>query len=516
MSHNVIPEDHGVPLPEDETIDLDEARAVAQVDGVASAAEQPAEAPLVPDLQRSAIPTAEQARAIQTLIDQPFVNLSGTAGVGKTFVARAVAAQVEGLALCATTGIAAVNLGEGTTINSMIGYYDTASLKELYLEGRLHGRLRQLRKAGLRKILLDEKSMLDANQLTYLVRAIDEVNEGKRLEAIGAGGEGDDSGESLGDTPPQLGLIVVGDFGQLPPVKAPFAFESPEWGRFADHTVKLTEIVRQQDRDFIGALHHVRAGRAGQALEYFTESKFNLTSDDGFDGTTVFAKNDSVDRYNQLRLDQITGRPLAFDAARWGKQAGEWKAIPDRLALKEGALVMILANRREAHDGDSWMVYANGDLGELVTTGRTDVWVPGRDGNSLPVPATGALVRLRRNGHTVMVKPVRRELTVPLEPGRRKELREQGRADLIKDKSEVIGTITYMPLRLAWGTTVHKSQGLSLDKVQVNIFDHFFGSPQMLFVALSRCRTPGGLQIVGTPRTFAARCNVNPAVQPWL
>jgi ATP-dependent DNA helicase PIF1 len=486
------------PLPEDEAIDLDETGL--RIEG-------PAEAPEPP-----LVPTEEQQAAIDVLVAEPFVNLSGTAGVGKTFVAKAVAERVEGLALTSTTGIAAVNLGEGTTINSLIGYYDTNSLKELFLEGRLQGKLRALRKAGLRKILLDEKSMLDANQLTYLVRAIDEVNDGSKLSMVGEGGDE----EAPSGEPPQLGLIVVGDFGQLPPVKAPFAFESPEWPRFADHTVKLSTIVRQSDRDFIGALHHVRAGRAGQALDYFTEDRFTPNSDDEFDGTTIFAKNDSVDRYNQLRLDQLSTRQITFDASRWGKQAGEWKAIPDRLELKESALVMILANRRETHDGDSWMVYANGDLGEIVTTGRTDVWVPGKDGAALPIPTTGALVRLRRNGATVMVKPVRRELTVPLEPGRRKELREQGRADLIKDKSEVIGTITYMPLRLAYASTVHKSQGLTLNNVQLNIFDGFFGTPSMLFTALSRARTPEGLRLVGTPRTFIARCNVNPAILPWI
>lgn len=448
-------------------------------------------------------PDSIEPRAEPVIGLHPFEFLSGTAGTGKTWQARLLAEQ-PGVALTATTGIAACNLGEGTTINALISYYDTNSLKELFLEGRLQSRLKALRKAGLRRIVLDEVSMLDANQLTYLVRAIDECNQPRQLEDTGTDEEV--------EAPPPIGMTLVGDMGQLSPVKAPYAFESPEWDRFADHTTKLTHIYRQQDRPFIEALQHVRMGRIVNALDYFTEDRFTLASDDGFDGTTIFAKNDSVDRYNQLRLDRLDARAITFTAERWGKQAGEWKQVPDRLSLKEGALVMVLANRRQ--EGE--MIYANGDLGELVTTGRTDVWMPTRRGEIAPMPSIGALVRLQRTGEVVMVKPVRREILTPLEPGRRKELKDQGRLDLIREKSEVIGTCVYMPLRCAYASTVHKSQGLSLDRVQINLFDGFFGAPQMCFVALSRARTPEGLRLVGTAKTLGARISIHAAVVPWL
>jgi ATP-dependent exoDNAse (exonuclease V) alpha subunit len=85
-----------------------------------------------------------------------------------------------------------------------------------------------------------------------------------------------------------------------------------------------------------------------------------------------------------------------------------------------------------------------------------------------------------------------------------------------KGKSEIVGVITYMPLRAAYGCTVHKTQGLTLDRVQVNIRDPFFRQPGMLFVALSRARTIEGLRIVGDQRGFIERCRIDPRVQPWL
>lgn len=446
------------------------------------------------------VPDAEQLAALALMRDQPFVDVSGTAGVGKTFLAKLFAEEVPGVTLASTTGIAAVNLGEGTTINGLLGYYNTESLREMFLSSQLQSKLRRLRSAGLRKILLDEKSMLSGHQLTYLVRAIDEVNQGKTLDDVGL-----DREESQQEAPPQLGLVLVGDFGQLPPVKEAFAFESAEWDRFAKHRVALTTIHRQTDQEFIRALHCVREGRIMDALTWFTEDKFSAVSDDRFQGTTIFAKNDSVDRYNQLRLDQEKGRSVWFHASRWGKQLTDWKTIPDKFELKLGTLVMVLANRREPgdEDGPGRLLYANGDLGVV-----TDVQGDG-DGQQV-------FVTLKRNGALVRVVQVVREAKEPLEVGRRKELREQHREDLIDGKYEITGTITYMPLRLAYGTTVHKSQGLTLDNVQINIGDHFFGKPSMLFVALSRARTPQGLRIVGSQRSFVSRCATDPKVKEWL
>jgi ATP-dependent exoDNAse (exonuclease V) alpha subunit len=81
---------------------------------------------------------------------------------------------------------------------------------------------------------------------------------------------------------------------------------------------------------------------------------------------------------------------------------------------------------------------------------------------------------------------------------------------------KVVGDVTYLPLRLAFATTTHKSQGLSLDKVQVNISSHMFSSPGMLYVALSRARTPEGLRLVGTPQQFVQKCVYDKRVKGFL
>lgn len=427
-----------------------------------------------------------------------FAYLAGAAGSGKTFLAKQWAEEVAGVELCATTGIAAINLG-GTTINALLGYFDTKSLQDAYIQGSLRARLGRLWRSGVRHLVVDEVSMLDADQLTDLKRAIDEVNTKDYVLQSKAEQEWQ---EEFGA--PEMSMMLVGDFCQLPPVKAEFAFESPEWPAFDRHTITLTEIRRQADEDFILALRAARIGDAGTVLDYFA-GKLHATTDDRFEGSTLLAKNESVDRYNRLRMDRVKGREVQFASRREGEQRSEWGnpkkppetwGIPQTLILKIGALVMILANRKIVA-GTNLFEYVNGDLGEVV-----DVQDGGRT----------CLVRLQRTGGVARVQYVRREKLQPLDSGRRKELRAAGRQDAISadGKFEIIGWCEYMPIRVAFGTTVHKSQGLSLDAVQVTIGDHFFKTPGMLYVALSRARTAAGLRLVGSQRMLSERCTVHP------
>lgn len=80
----------------------------------------------------------------------------------------------------------------------------------------------------------------------------------------------------------------------------------------------------------------------------------------------------------------------------------------------------------------------------------------------------------------------------------------------------VVGTVRYFPLRLAYASTVHKSQGLTLDRIQLDIRNAFFGSPAMSYVAVSRCRTAEGLRIIGSEKLLAQRCKIDPKISLWI
>lgn len=411
--------------------------------------------------------------------------ICGEAGSGKTYrmQERVRRAQPGEVVLAATTGIAAVNLGENVvTINSLLGYFDTASLRDLFTTGRLEAKLLKLAKAGTRNLVLDEVSMLDGDQLNILHLALDSVNEAR-----------DAAGE------PILTLTLTGDFLQLPPVKAKFAFEVEHWKHYEANLTKLTQSHRQADPRFLAALGMARRGDAASAVDYFRPFVHPLV-DPTYRGVTLMAKNDQVDRYNQVKLAELPGSIVEWKCQLWGEQRTEWKHIPPKLAIKPGTFVMILANKKDATDRERFLC-VNGDVGivEEMQPDKGIIWV-----------------KLQRNGIVVPVSYIQRDHTIPLEPGRSKELRDAGLEDRIKDgKQEIIGQITYMPLRPAWATTVHKSQGLTLDYVQLDIRDNFYRSAGMVYVALSRVRSPDGLRIVGNPRTLQGRINLDPRVRRW-
>lgn len=403
--------------------------------------------------------------------EPPFMYVAGTAGTGKTYLMRLRATNYTDAMLCATTGIAAVNLG-GTTINSVLRYYDTSSLQTEYEFGRLGVALKQMANSGFTRLIVDEVSMMDGRQLDIIMLAVDELNE-----------------KLISEHKKSLGITLVGDFAQLPPVKAPFVFERPSWQRFEPYTVMLTEPRRQADPEFVRALQAVRRGDQ-TAVDYFRPFIQKAEIPD-FDGSNILATNAEVDRVNKVRMLKLAGPETSFRTVRSGKQSPEWKIIPEYLILKPNALVMVLANK---HDPDTKeLTYANGDLGHYLG--------PLVENNQ----DSPARCKLIRNGAEVVVQRVAREYGKPT-----------GARGVKKDRVAVEGSISYMPLRVAYGTTAYKSQGLSLDQVQLMINSQFWMQPSMLYVALSRARTPQGLHIIGSPEQFRARIRCSQHVARWL
>lgn len=473
--------------------------------------------------------------------------LTGAAGTGKTTTIKKRITDTRedetinrnyGL-LCATTGIAAVNLSGGTgdnvtTINSLLRFFDTNSLRESYAEGKLQKSLLSVLVSGA-NLVVDEISMMEAEQLDILYLALCEVN---KLEVTKKRGG--------------LGLVLSGDFCQLPPVKGKFAFEADCWPKFATNITKLTKIWRQDNLEFLGGLNAARKGDGDKCAEIFTglESAtcriFHDNINTNFDGTTIYALNKDVDRLNNTRLLDLISigkRKITFRSFRWGVQKGEWKNIPEELIVCEGAYVMVLANNPPAFD------YANGDCGTL---------------DSALVDSGLAYITLRRNEKKVKVRKVARRVYTkekpwgesdPIPVMSKSELRthlkydeyvpptddeivDDSSGDMYKDylrrltienrklpnapyfdyveNKWVVGEVTYMPLRLAYASTVHKTQGLTLDAIQIDPSNAFFRSPSMAYVALSRVRSHEGLRIVGGPKLLADRCNVLEDILPWI
>ena len=411
--------------------------------------------------------------------------ITGAAGTGKTYQVRELIRNDprEGV-LCATTGIAGVNLGT-VTINSLLRYFDTESLVNAFVSGRLVTRLAKLAQS-YRNLYVDEVSMMPAEQLDTLYEAVRQANQRKVVVKS--------------KNPDGMGLVLVGDLCQLPPIKARWLFEAECWSEFDSGTERLEKNWRQGDGDFLAAINCLRAGDGvgGAELLRSTATEFSSALDLHFPGTTIMAKNDEVDRFNWQALQRVRGEKFVVNSKRWhvARPPGEWAHIPPKLELKVGAYVMILANDTKE------FTYANGDCGLIV----------GKD-------ARAVQVRLARNDSVVDVGAITRPVhTVdPDECGGIATQPTWGQPYFDEQAEKyVIGAVQYLPLRLAWASTVHKSQGLTLDRVQLDLRNFFFSSPAMTYVAVSRCRTPEGLRIVGDERLLASRCKIDPRVSRWI
>jgi ATP-dependent DNA helicase PIF1 len=426
----------------------------------------------------------------------PCARLIGCAGTGKTYqlIKRTAEDSTYGL-LSSTTGVSAVNLG-AITVHSTLKFSDTLSLRDAYLCGRLSRTLHDIGQR-YRNLIIEEYSMLHADQLDLIHRGVQEANRYA----------------DMADQP--LGILLVGDLAQLPPVKGPWVFTADCWRYFAENTERLTRVWRQDGGPFLDALNFLRSGEGRSAADILTlaGARWHSQLDNEFDGTTILPKNDMVNRYNALALSRVQGKAFTVTSRRWGKQRKEWGenprthewGIPPRLELKIDSLVMVLANSPD-------FSVVNGD------TGHVEEWDDTSGQVTVKLLRTGALTPIAK-----LIRAVE------------ESDRPQGWSDSCPriDDSEgavwhaaphrrrksgryVIGQIEYLPLRLAYASTVHKSQSLTLDRIQVDIRDRFFGQPAMEYVAMSRCRTLEGIRIVGSAERFAAQCAIDQRVVPWL
>lgn len=285
-----------------------------------------------------------------------------------------------------------------------------------------------------------------------------------------------------------------------------WAFKSDCWKKhFAPNVNKLTKIWRQSDPNFLEAMNAARLGDGRLAAEMLQKAnvEWRRASDLTLNGgcTTILGRNANVDTFNGQMLRKLTGESMSFDSTRWTvqrKMPSEWNKIPETLELKVGAYVMILKN--------SLPIYANGDCGWVDSSGVME----NEFGDDLPYVD----VKLKRNEKLVRVFEVTRNHTQKYDPTA-EEIQAGAKYDT-KLRAWIMGGIEYMPLRIAYASTVHKSQGLTLDSVLVDVRESFMGFPSMVYVALSRCKTPEGLRIVGTPELLAKRCKIAEEVREWL
>ena len=410
---------------------------------------------------------ADIAPAItQTLNDKTNCFITGPAGTGKSYIVNQVMRHTNvSVALTASTGIAAMNIG-GCTIHSWSGI--NAYPSEDYLDKIIKKKNFYFIKVRIRStqlLIIDEIGMMKAGQLD-LLDAVCRVAKYGLAEYKNA--------------PPFGGLQVVftGDFLQIPPVTqgsmhAPYlwAFESHVWKKMMDEkSIKLfnlTKIHRQDNLEFQNILNNARIGKPTQEdIEILSSrSRGNVTAKGPTITPTRFVgTNVAVAQGNSTELSKATGKLHTFNAKiEVSPKFQQWAAdttsqliacskMENVLQVKIGMPVMMLINRNTEDE-----TFVNGSMGIFKGVDK--------DGN--PV------VTLKSNGRDVTVSTYTDELKI--------------------DDDTAKASMEQYPFRLAHYMTFHKSQGLTLDAVEVNMAQIF--NPGMAYVGLSRVKTLEGLTI---------------------
>ena len=375
--------------------------------------------------------------------------VTGRAGTGKSTLLRCLRDLVaDEMVIVAPTGLAAVNVG-GQTIHSFFGF-PPRLIQAGDIKRSRNGRLMR----RLKLLVIDEVSMVRSDIMWAIDQSL-RVNRGRPREPFGG-----------------VRLAMFGDLHQLPPVidEAEVAshLETEHGGPFffsvaalregtGTGLIELTQVFRQKDEGLIRVLNRVRDGDADEDdLSILNERVHPIrTLAEGEPYVILTPTNAAARRINVAYLQALPGAAQEFQAGVTGDFNESAQPTEASLILKPGAKVMLLRN-------DSDRRWVNGTIARVSRLEADRVWVD-VDGKEHEIERV-AWENRRYAFDTTQEKIV----------------------------ETVAGTFRQFPLRLAWALTIHKSQGLSLDKVYIDLGRGTFAHGQA-YVALSRCRTLEGL-----------------------
>ena len=295
-------------------------------------------------------------------------------------------------------------------------------------------------------------------------------------------------------------LVFCGDFFQLPPVwnqkekenkneSKLFAFESNTWKKCNFTKIELKHIFRQTDNSFQKILNEIRQGILSKNGLSMFESRLNAKFDtnDGIIPTILLTHKKKVQEINEKYLSQLPNTNPMFEYQckdSYIDQQYKYMLeqcctnVPSLLKLKIGAQVTLLKNLNVAEG------LCNGSRG--VVTGFT-AYNNSKNGNRNNGNSNSNSNNRQKNRRARFEYPI-----VRFTNG--KEIIITHQTWTFKSGNSIVATRKQIPLDLGWALSIHKSQGMTLDRVQVSLAKVF--ECGQAYVAVSRAKSLDGLSII--------------------
>ena len=379
--------------------------------------------------------------------------ITGKAGTGKTTFIKRIQKEVnKNFLVLAPTGIAAIAVG-GQTMHSFFGFpFQTIGP---------HTRLDVLpeKKALLNEvdtIIVDEASMVRSDMVDGMDRYLRMAFETN----MAFGGKQ---------------VVFVGDLFQLPPVVKqgsadaemlrdlygpglPFFYKAFVLKRMNLPKIEFQKVYRQGDEDFLTILNKMRNGEVkSEDLALLNEHVGTEENNEDF-SVTLTSFNYMAEKINEQKLNEIEEEEFLYRAEIKDEFKNNDAPVPEVLRLKVGAQVIFCRNNPNSG-------YMNGTIAKVSALEENKI-----------------LVR-RENGGEIEVYKVSWE-----------NVQSQYNRDTRKMESTIIGSFTQYPIKLAWAITIHKSQGMTFDRMHFDLSRGTFQAGQA-YVAISRMRSLEGLTL---------------------
>lgn len=409
---------------------------------------------------------SEQSRALDAVKTGQNIFLTGSPGTGKSYTLRNIIEYLKTknikYAITSSTGCAAVIIG-GQTIHSYLGLGIGNNKIDKIVLTLKKNKTKYTQLQELQLLILDEISMIDDSTLTKISEVLKNVKNNKKP----FGG---------------IQVILVGDFCQLSPVEGQYAFQSDVWKELDLVCIQLTELIRQKDdKEFQEILQEVRFGKCSKNTIKQLAKLQNTTFDD-IKPTKLYPLNSHVNAINNIEFEKLylKNNKTSIDKAHI---VDCWPINPNL----EFEMDLLHISEYDVNK-DIFQYYA---LTNDKKCNLDDYKIQLFKGLQVMVTRNINIDRGIVNGTTGIITSLNNlSVCIKCNNGIHHTINYH------KDVNENNGTyVKFMPIRLAYAISIHKSQGATLDAVEIDASTNIFAAGQ-LYTAMSRARNLNSIKLL--------------------